>query len=54
MVTTILFDDIGGKTRIIANVRANSIGARDMAVKMGFGQMVAASYARLEAYLGTL
>lgn len=54
MVTTILFEDIGGKTRIIANVRANSIGARDMAVKMGFGQMVAASYARLEAYLGTL
>ncbi len=54
MVTTILFEDIGGRTRIIANVRANSFGARDMAVKMGFGQMVAASYARLEAYLGTL
>ncbi|RUW19142.1 activator of HSP90 ATPase [Mesorhizobium sp. M4B.F.Ca.ET.169.01.1.1] len=54
MVTTILFEDAGGKTRIVASIRANSIAARDMAVKMGFGQMVMASYARLEAYLKTL
>ena len=54
MVTTIVFEDAGGKTRIVANIRANSIAARDMAVKMGFGQMVMASYARLEAYLKTL
>ena len=54
MVTTILFEDVGGKTRIVANIRASSIAARDMAVKMGFGQMVMASYARLEAYLKTL
>ena len=54
MVTTIQFEDVGGKTRIVATVRANSIDARDIAVKMGFGQMVMASYARLEAYLTTL
>ncbi|QKD01020.1 activator of HSP90 ATPase [Mesorhizobium loti R88b] len=54
MVTTIQFEDVGGKTRIVATVRANSIDARDMAVKMGFGQMVMASYARLETYLTTL
>jgi uncharacterized protein YndB with AHSA1/START domain len=54
MVTTILFEDVAGNTRIVATVRASSIGARDMAVKMGFGQMVMASYARLEAYLKTL
>jgi uncharacterized protein YndB with AHSA1/START domain len=54
MVTTILFEEAGGKTRVVAKIRANSIAARDMAMKMGFSQMVVTGYTRLEAYLKTL
>lgn len=54
MITSILFEDVGGRTKLTAHVRAISVAARDQAVQMGFAQVVSQSYERLDAYLATL
>lgn len=53
-VATITFENVGGKTRLTAHVRLNSIAARDMTVQGGFADTVARSHERLDAYLRTL
>ena len=40
MITSILFEEVGGRTRLTAHVRATSIAARDQAVQMGFAEAV--------------
>ena len=54
MITTITFEDVGGRTKLTAHVRATSITARDKAVQMGFATTVAQGNERLAAYLATL
>ena len=54
MVTTMLFEDLAGRTKLTAHIRATSTAARDQAVKMGFARTVEQAQDRLEAYLRTL
>jgi uncharacterized protein YndB with AHSA1/START domain len=54
MITTISFEDAGGRTKLTAHVRATSIAARDKAVQMGFATTVSQGNERLAAYLATL
>ena len=54
MISTIAFDDVGGKTRLRVTVRLNSIAERDMTIKMGFADMLEAAGNRLDGYLKTL
>jgi hypothetical protein len=54
LVTTILFEDLGGKTKLVAHVRARSIADRDETVRRGFANVVAQGYERIDAYLLTL
>ena len=54
MVTTVLFEEVPGGMKLTAHVRATSAAARDMAVKMGFANVVTQSLDRLEAYLRAL
>ena len=54
MVTTILFEEMAGRTKLMAHIRAMSTAARDQAVRMGFARTVEQAQDRLEAYLRTL
>jgi uncharacterized protein YndB with AHSA1/START domain len=54
LLTTILFEDLGGRTKLIAHVRAQSIAGRDETVRRGFADVVAQGYERIDAYLLTL
>jgi uncharacterized protein YndB with AHSA1/START domain len=50
-VTTVTLEEHGARTRWRMLARFDSIAARDLAVKMGFSQMIDVSNDRLEAYL---
>ena len=54
MVTSILFEEVAGKTKLTSHIRATSLAARDRAVQMGFTETVSQSLDRLDAYLRTL
>jgi uncharacterized protein YndB with AHSA1/START domain len=54
LVTTILFEDLDGRTKLIAHVRAQSTADRDETVRRGFADVVAQGYERIDAYLLTL
>jgi uncharacterized protein YndB with AHSA1/START domain len=54
LVTTILFEDLDGKTKLIAHVRAQSVAHRDETVRRGFADVVSQGYERIDAYLLTL
>jgi uncharacterized protein YndB with AHSA1/START domain len=54
LVTTILFEDLGGKTKLVAHVRAQSVAHRDETVRRGFADVVSQGYERIDAYLLTL
>ena len=54
LVTTILFEELGGKTKLIAHVRAQSLTERDETVRRGFADVVSQGYERIAAYLLTL
>ena len=50
-VVTVTLGDLGAQTRWRMVARFDSIAARDLSVKMGFGQMIDVSNAGLDAYL---
>ncbi|MGB3028274.1 SRPBCC domain-containing protein [Paradevosia shaoguanensis] len=55
MVTTILFEDLGGgKTRVHSSVVLNSIADRDHQVERGFAHTVSQGLERLAEYLKTI
>jgi uncharacterized protein YndB with AHSA1/START domain len=54
LVTTILFEDLGGSTKLVAHVRAQSVAERDETVRRGFANVVSQGYERIDAYLLTL
>jgi len=54
LVTTILFEDLGGKTKLVAHVRAQSVAHRDETVRRGFADVVSQGSERIDAYLLTL
>ena len=54
MITTIQFDDVGGRTRVTTTVRMNSVAERDMAVANGFAQVVLQAAERFDAYAATV
>lgn len=53
-VVTVTLEEHGTRTRWRMVARFESIAARDLSVKMGFGQMIDLSNTRLDAYLETL
>jgi uncharacterized protein YndB with AHSA1/START domain len=54
LVTTILFEEIAGKTKLVARVRAQSLAHRDETIRRGFANVVSQGYERIDAYLLTL
>jgi uncharacterized protein YndB with AHSA1/START domain len=54
LVTTILFEDLGGRTKLVAHVRAQSVAHRDETVRRGFAEVVSQGYERIDVYLTTL
>ena len=54
LVTTILFEEIHGRTKLVAHVRAQSVAHRDETVRRGFANVVLQGYERIDAYLLTL
>jgi uncharacterized protein YndB with AHSA1/START domain len=54
ILTTIRFEDIGGKTRMTVQAQVNSIEDRDKHVQMGFADTISSSNDRFAAYLKTL
>jgi uncharacterized protein YndB with AHSA1/START domain len=54
LVTTILFEEIDGKTKLVAHIRAQSVAHRDETVRRGFANVVSQGYERIDVYLLTL
>jgi uncharacterized protein YndB with AHSA1/START domain len=54
LVTTILFEETDGKTKLVAHIRAQSVAHRDETVRRGFANVVSQGYERIDAYLLTL
>jgi uncharacterized protein YndB with AHSA1/START domain len=54
LVTTIVFEEIAGKTKLVAHIRAQSLAHRDETVRRGFANVVSQGYERIDAYLLTL
>lgn len=53
IVTRIVFDDLGGSTRLTAEFRATSVAVRDEIVRWGFGRNMSQGNEKLAAYLTT-
>jgi uncharacterized protein YndB with AHSA1/START domain len=53
-VTTVTLEPLGAQTRWTMEARFGSLTDRDLAVRMGFGQMVAQGSERMSALLATL
>jgi uncharacterized protein YndB with AHSA1/START domain len=54
LVTTVRLEDLGERTKLIAQIRAVSTAERDETVRRGFANVVSQAYERLDAYLLTL
>lgn len=54
LLTTVRLEDLGKRTKLIAQIRAVSIAERDETVRRGFANVVSQAYERLDAYLPTL
>jgi uncharacterized protein YndB with AHSA1/START domain len=52
--TSVFFEDLNGKTRFTAHLRAMSIPARDKAIQSGLAEIMSQGHDRLAAYLTTL